>query len=312
MMGAWKCANCGLQQEERPRSCPNCGLVQAGRWTFQKYQLLESYCHPLSLIMRNQGFQHYFIDACAGSGVVQDWKTNKLIDGSPMVMAKTREWVENKIKNKTKEPSVRCKFIEINPETYKILKRSTTPYQDFAECIPGDMNRELDKILGVIPGAFTFVYIDPFGLGDPVIRYETVERVLKRKFTELFIHFSWEGLSRAAGQLQNIDHPDETERKKARSTVETINSYMQGTEWQDVWKRTPSWLRRKAIVNLYISGLKAYYDFPEPIEMPVGSKKPIYYLIFTTRNETGRKIVKDIIGTMRRKGVEPLERWFAM
>jgi len=82
----------------------------------------------------------------------------------------------------------------ISPDTYKILERSTTPHQNFVECTCGDMNQELDKILDVIPGAFTFVYIDPFGLGNPVILYETVERVLKREFTEFFIHFSWEGL----------------------------------------------------------------------------------------------------------------------
>lgn len=306
----WKCANCGFQKDERPRSCPKCGLVQAGKWTHQKYEILEEYCHPLSLIMRNQGFEHFFIDACAGSGVVQRFNVLELMDGSPLIMAKTREWVEGKIKDKTKQLSVRCKFIEVDSKTFKLLEGYVSPYSQFVECKQGDCNVELPLMLDKIPDAFTFVYIDPFGLGEPVIRYETLEKVLERGFTELFIHFSWEGLSRAAGQLENIDHFDETLKKAARSTVETINSYMKGTEWQEVWKSQPSWRRRRAILELYLSGLKTYYEFIEYIEVPVGSKDPDYYLVFTTRNSTGGKIMKDIIGKKRRKGAIPLEKWF--
>ena len=310
MSHLWKCANCGFSQSERPRSCPRCGLVQAGKWTHQKYEILEGYCHPLSLIMRNQGFEHYFIDACAGSGVVQSCEKDCTIDGSPLKMAKTRDWVEKRIKDKTREPSVQCKFIEVDPKTFKLLKASMTSFSHFVECIHGDCNSELSRVLDRIPNAFTFVYIDPFGLGDPVIRYETVERVLERGFTELFIQFSWEGVSRSAGLLKNIDHPDETIRKRARSTIKTMNSFMRGTEWQEIWKRTPSWQRRKAILNLYLSGLRAHYKHIECTEIPVMSKQPEYYLIFTTRKPTGRNIMKDIIQAKRRMGSATLEKWF--
>jgi three-Cys-motif partner protein len=306
----WKCANCGFQKDERLRSCPKCGLVQAGKWTHQKYEILEEYCHPLSLIMRNQGFEHYFIDACAGSGVVQRFDISSLVDGSPLIMTKTREWVENAIKDKTKQPSLQCKFVEVESKTFKLLERYTAPYSEFVECKEGDCNKEIPSMLDKIPSAFTFVYIDPFGLGDPVVRYETVEQVLDRSLTELFIHFSWEGISRAAGQLENIDHPNDRIRRVARSTVETINSYMKGTEWQEVWKSQPAWQRRKAILELYLSGLKTHYEFIEYVEIPVGSKDPDYYLVFTTRNPTGRKIMKDIINKKRRKGATPLEKWF--
>lgn len=307
MVKVWKCANCGLQQSERPRVCPRCGLIQAGRWTHQKYEILESYCHPLCLIMRNQGFQHYAIDACAGSGVVQSWNTS-LIDGSPLIMAKTRDWVENKIKDKTKQPSVQCKFIEIDLKTFTLLKKSVAPYGS-VECINGDCNTELLSILDKISRAFTFVYIDPFGLGDPVIRYETVKQVLDRDFTELFIHFSWEGVSRAAGQLENIDHPNDVIRRTARSTIETMNSYMNGAEWQEIWRKTPSWNRREAILTLYISGLKSHYKHVECCEVPIRSKDPDYYLIFTTRNPTGYKIMKGVIEKKRRGGAVPLEKF---
>jgi len=311
MRQKWKCVNCGLERDERPRACPKCGLVQAGKWTHQKYGILEEYCHPLCLIMRNQGIEHYCIDACAGSGVVQLFEKPELTDGSPLIMAKTRGWVENTIKDKTKQPSVQCKFIEVDSNTYELLKKHIAPYLEFVECINDDCNKELPLCLDKIPNAFTLVYIDPFGLGDPVIQYETLEQVLDRSFTELFIHFSWEGISRAAGQLENVDHPNETIRKAARSTIETINSYMKGTQWQEIWKTQPSWRRRKAILELYLSGLKEHYKFIEYVEIPIGSKDPDYYLIFTTRNPTGSKIMKNIIEKKRRKGATPLEKWFS-
>ena len=310
MRQAWKCANCGFSQSKRPRSCPRCGLVQAGKWTHQKYEILEEYLHALSLIMRNRGYGHYFIDACAGSGIVEGYEENCTINGSPLRMAKTRDWVKNRIKDKTRKPSVQCRFIEVDPQIFKLLKASTVPFSDFVECIAGDCNKELPKVLDKVPNAFTFVYIDPFGLGDPVIQYDTVERVLERGFTELFIQFSWEGISRAAGLLKNVDHLDEKTRKQARSTIKTMNSYMKGIEWQDIWKRTPSWRRRKAILELYVSGLKTYYKHIEYVEIPIRSKRPEYYLIFTTRNPTGRKIMKGIIEKKRRMGATPLEKWF--
>lgn len=270
---------------------------------------MKGYCHPLSLIMRNQGFEHYFIDACAGSGVVQSRRTNELVDGSPLIMAKTRNWVENRIKDKTREPSVQCIFIENDANTFAHLERATTPYSHFIECIPGDANQQLDQVLNKISRAFAFVYIDPFGLGQPVIQYETVERVLERDFTELFIHFSWMGVSRMAGQLNNIDHPNQAMRKKALGNVKTLDLYLT-KKWREIERQNllPA-RRRKAYLELYESILKQYYERVEHVEIPIKSRNPVYYLFFTTRNKTGYGIMKDIIGKRRRRGAQPLDRF---
>jgi three-Cys-motif partner protein len=305
----WKCASCGCSREEKPTSCPECGLVQAGLWTDQKYEILNDYCHPLSHIMRNQGIKHYFIDACAGSGVIQD--QSDIIDGSPLIMAKTPEYVQNKIKNKTKEPSVECIFIEINTKTYSHLCKSLDKYRNFVQTTNADANSILISTLDKLQSAFTFVYIDPFGLGDPVIKYETIKHVLERRFTELFLHFSWEGVSRTAGLLSNIDHHDQTLQKQARSAIATLNLFMGGDIWQEIWRRKmePS-VKRKSILDLYLNGLKTYYDFPTPIEIPLNSRDPDFYLVFTTRNETGNKIMNDIVNRKRRKGSAKMEDFF--
>lgn len=306
----WSCANCSHTIEKRPsRKCGNCGLVLAGKWTHQKYEILEDYCHPLSLIMRNQEIPHYFIDACAGSGFVQSRRKDKLIDGSPLIMAKTRGYVDKTIKDKSKEPSVRCKFIERDKHTFKLLESFLEPHQNFVDCYKDDCNDILDDVLDEVAGAFAFVYIDPFGVGNPTIDHETIERVLERDFTELFLHFSWEAVSRMAGQLENINHTNDRRRETARTTVSSLDSLIT-EEWREIERKNLSPHRRKKeYVELYESILSRYYSEIEKIRIPIGSKNPIYYLFFTTRNETGRKIMKSVMDRKKRKGAIPLDEF---
>lgn len=70
-------------------------------------------------------------------------------------MAKTREWVENAIKDKTKQPSLQCKFVEVESKTFKLLERYTAPYSEFVECKEGDCNKEIPSMLDKIPYAYT-------------------------------------------------------------------------------------------------------------------------------------------------------------
>jgi three-Cys-motif partner protein len=284
--------------------------VQAGVGTMEKYNILTGYCHSLSIIMRNNDKPHHLVDACAGSGKVQDYIDRKLIDGSPVRMASTRFVVEERIRDKSKKDEVKCWFIEIDEKTFGLLKTNTDRFSDFSTCIHGDANESLAKILEDMDGEFAFVYIDPFGLGDPVLSYETVAGVLDRPSTELFIHFSFEGVERCAGQLKNIDDLDPTKSKTARSTVRNVDQFMGGPEWRKVWEETPSIRRRNAMLGLYLSELQQHYGLTEHLEMPPGSSRPYFDLIFATRNDTGRKIMHDIMDSKRRRGFASLEEFF--
>ncbi len=63
-------------------------------------------------------------------------------------------------------------------------------------------------------------------------------------------------------------------------------------------------------LQYYISGLTRYFPQVEHAEIPLGSKRPVYYLIYTTRNDTGKKIMQAIIDKAKRRGTESLERFF--
>lgn len=311
----WICANCNNSNNKRNALCSKCGLVRMGPGTSEKYKILGDYLFPLSLIMRNNGFEHYFIDACAGSGVVLNTEKRQLVDGSPIIMAKTREIVQTKIRDKTKEPQVKCICIEVNKNTFELLKKSTTPFSEYVQCINGDCNDKLDVVLDEISSKvrdknhFAFVYIDPFGFGQPTIKCSTIERIHEREFTELLIHFSWEGVSRISGNTKNVDHPDTKKAQKARSDVKALNTYL-GEGWMEIEEKhfSPS-RRRNAYVELYASNLKEYYPKTTYTEIPMGSSNPNYYLFFSSRNKAGYDIMNNIMEKVRRKGAIPLDSY---
>jgi three-Cys-motif partner protein len=311
----WKCLNCGTTHAERPTFCNVCGLVQAGIGTREKYQILESYCRPLSLIMRNQGITHYFIDACAGSGKIQSYDNDAFLDGSPLIMAKTREWVQGKIRDKDKPKEANCIFIEISPRTFKLLEESTCGAPN-CERILGDCNYALPKILDRLDSErfspFAFIYVDPFGLGDPPIMMETLRRVLERHYTELFIQLSVDGLIRVSGWLPNLKSEDSTLREKAESYCKTLGLFIGNDRMQEFCKEWEKWRegeKEAKALQYYISGLTSYFPHVEYVGIPVGSARPVYYLVYTTRNETGKKIMQNVIAKTKRKGMEPLEKW---
>jgi len=311
----WKCPICGSATDDDRPDCSNCGIVRIGPGTNEKYEILRGYLPPLSLIMRNQGYEHYFIDACAGSGMVFDSEKGSMTEGSPMIMAKTREAVQSKIRDKTKSHEVKCACIEVDERTYGHLKQNLSPFSDFVATIRGDCNDKLDQVLDGISSEvkeknhFAFVYIDPFGFGKPTIQRKTIERVFERKFTELLIHFTWEGVSRLAGYSMKVDAPDPTVAKTARSYVQVLDAYL-GEGWRAIEERNlPPVRRRTEYVQLYHSRLQQHYPFSMLTEIPVGSQNPNYYLFFATRNHRGYEIMERVIEKVRLKGSEPLDKY---
>jgi three-Cys-motif partner protein len=315
VIAMWKCLNCDVETDDERADCRGCGLIRIGPGTKEKYGILAGYLPQLSLIMRNQGFEHYFIDACAGSGTVMDLEKRVMMDGSPLIMAKTRQVVDERIRDKTTQQQVKCVYIEYEDKTFAHLKNAMNPYSNFTECISGDCNNALDSVLDRISSEkksenhFAFVYIDPFGLGTPTIQERTLFRVLERPFTELLIHFSWEGVSRLTGYAKNVDDPSSRVSSTARAFVKSLTSYL-GEGWQDIERQNLSPVRRRnAYVDLYVSRLKEHYRLTTHTEIPMGNQNPNYFLIFATRNGRGFEIMRKVIMSTRLKGAQPLEAY---
>lgn len=265
--------------------------------------------------MRNQNINHYFIDACAGSGKVQAYHKNEFLEGSPLIMAKTRKWVEEKIRDKESDKQARCIFIEVNRMAYELLGKSTSDFSD-CERILGDCNEVLPRVLDRLDSEswkpFAFIYVDPFGLGDPPIMIDTLRRVLERDYTELFIQFTVDGLIRASGWLKYLNSRDLKKKRKAESFCETLRLVIGDdriNEFREKWFGWREGEKESKALQYYVSGLCRYFPHVECVGIPIGSSSPVYYLLYTTRNETGRRIMQDIVTKARRKGSESLDKW---
>lgn len=323
---SWACSNCKCVYSNRFKFCTRCRsskgeafkVVNASQGSLQKYEILGSYIPELSKIMRANNYEHYFIDACAGSGVVYDSSSGKLIDGSPLIFAKVREHPRAQVREPEGKPEAKCIFIEYDDEVFRTLKHYTHGFPSVVDRVKGDCNIKLDEKLDEISSSekqrnqFAFVYIDPFGFGTPTISLPTIERVLRRQFTELFLHFTWEGVSRLSGfAYKHISDNDSKLRNQAEKYKAILDGYL-GEEWWEIEKRglSPS-ERRREYITLYESTLrKTYPQTLPPIGIPTWERDPAYYLFFATRNEVGREIMKRIMDKVKRRGAPPLRQFF--
>jgi len=171
----------------------------------------------------------------------------------------------------------------------------------------------LDRLDSERRKSFAFIYVDPFGLGDPPVIMETLRRVLERDYTELFIQLTVDGLIRVSGWLPHRYSQDEAKRKKAESFCNTLRLIIGDDridEFCKEWERWREGEKETKALQYYISGLTKYFLHVEYVGIPLDSARPVYYLVYTTRNDTGRRIMQGIITKAKRRGSETLERFF--
>lgn len=324
---SWACLKCKNVEATSIERCPKCGassadifkVVNAGEGTLQKYDILQQYTAELSKIMRFNGYQNYLIDACAGSGIVYDKTSGQLIDGSPLIFAKVMQHPRAQLRNPEGQPETKTMLIEYDQQIYRTLTHTVERFPSVVDKVLGDCNTVLDNVLDKISSTerqenhFAFVYVDPFGLGTPTIGLRTLDRVLKRDFTELLIHFSWEAVTRLTGlAFKHLADEDDRLRKTAISDKATLDGYL-GEEWWEIEMKnlSPS-LRRRAYTDLYASKLRKFYELTvPPVGIPTWKTNPDYYLFFATRNQSGASIMQRIIGGVMREGAEPLDKFWS-
>ena len=186
----------------------------------------------------------------------------ELKEGSPLIL-------ENMMKDKG-----RCICIDVNPKTYRLLKR----FSKHAEIRHGDCNKILpDLVDGKKP---TLVYIDPFGYGVPVIDRKLVLKIAETPNTDLLIHFSWR-IAREMGYARKyLTSDDRTLKKRAKGYAKSLNIWWGGPEWlkwgsmtkRDYAEKYASPLRRNNAVDI----------------VAFGDRGVSFYLIFATKFEIPR------------------------
>jgi three-Cys-motif partner protein len=145
-----------------------------GDWAIDKYRLLKLYATLFTTSMRSRWDELISVDLFAGTGRAKIRGTERIVPASPL-LALTVE-----------HPFDRYVFCEADPQRMSALQVRVR--QGFAgtDCrfVPGDVNANVDAILGELPAIrhgrkfLTFCFVDPFSLKN--LRFETISALSDR------------------------------------------------------------------------------------------------------------------------------------
>jgi three-Cys-motif partner protein len=263
------------------------------RQTQIKHAILEDYLWAWIKILGKKRALLYYIDGFAGPGQYKE--KGEIKPGSPVIA------IDTYIDHREKGEQYELRFINVEKKrnSWQELEESTSKYKHrvYVKNILGEFLDNIDDILKEIGNDFGFFFIDPFGISG--IEFAELERIFKREETEILLNFSYDGLQRCIGQLENVDHYDEKRRRKAVKTIERVCRMLNADEKELRQIITSSGIPKEKEISLlrkYVENLRNYKTFvyPLPINYP-GRKRTFYYLIFMTQNIIALKIMKDVM-----------------
>lgn len=265
------------------------------RQTQIKHAILEKYLWAWLRILGKRRCLLYYVDGFAGPGRYKEESTGEIKQGSPVIAIKA--YLEHREKGEQYE----LKFINVEKDeaNWQELEDSTRVFKSQVdiENIPGEFLDNIDHILKKIGNAFAFFFVDPFGISG--IEFAEIETVFARENTEILLNFNYEGLRRCVGELENLNHPDPKQRRKAEKTIDRVCKMLSLTkeELREIVK-VSGFPKKKEISLLgdYVNKLRNHKNsvYPLPLKVP-GKERTFYYLIFMTSNIYALSIMKDIM-----------------
>jgi three-Cys-motif partner protein len=239
---------------------------EIGEWTLEKLRILEQYL-PIYLQATTRALERIYVDAFAGPGRNRLKGTSKIVDGSPLIALNAR--AENGTHFN------RLFFIEKDEATSAELRESLMERGSAsrARLIAGDVNDELPKLIRSLPRRSpTFIFLDTDGI-EP--KWSTLEAIAPWQ-VELLINFP---LGMSINRNPNSDK---------------VNQYFGTDDWRQIWESSAPG-RTRELLDLYKNRLKdlgfEYTTDVDPIIVD-SSGHPLYYLIFVSKVEPAKRIMK--------------------
>lgn len=243
--------------------------------TLRKWKYLKKYLHAYTTIVSCYFPRFIYIDALAGEGKYLGYHGSPLIALNLEFPFTDYIFIEkdknrlNKLKKHVKEFSNR-KAITFRKKGKATEKKINISFKNM------EAKYFINNNLKEVPDYPCFIFLDPYGVEE--LDMDAVEECSKKKRAELLINFSAMGILRNVGNERCHD---------------LITKYYGSEKWKDIPNKAIN--RGKMYAELYIKSLKQYFEFIIDNPIKTDNKAPLYHLIFTTNNESGYKIMKDVM-----------------
>lgn len=248
------------------------GLITpvVGPQSAEKHYFLERYINVFTKSMKGKWSLH-FIDLFAGAGMERLRGSGKLQWGSPMLAAHAPK------------PFDGLHLCELDRGKYDALKARMDRHRPDAQIVNGDANQVAAQIARKIPrGALSLAFLDPYGLQ---LNFATLE-LLANLRADLIIFFP--------DRLDILRNWKEYYYDKPNSNLDRYLGL--DSSWRTVLDATPPSQCIEALKRLYRARLKERLHYPivEHERIPT-TGRPLYYLVFCSRNDLGAKFWKEIV-----------------
>lgn len=316
MVLADRCPTCGESLDTGAEACRVCGenfnappaiepessdeayeppafLDRLGQWSEIKHEILQSYAGAYTRIVSNSASirRYVYIDCFAGAGIGRDRETGELLPGSAYRMLLNID-----------PPFSEYHFIELDPAKAEHL-RGLFGDDPRVHIHVGDANEILPT--QVLPRcryqdfARALCLLDPYGLS---VNWDTVALMGRMGSIEIFYNFMIVGANR------NVLWRDGPQRRDLLTRVFGDEATWMQAAYREVTNLFGEQLYEKIrgnepLIQAFRRRLKDVAGFThvlDPIPMKNSQRAVIYYLFFATQNDTGRKIVADILNKYRR------------
>lgn len=200
----------------------------------------------------------------------------------------------------SKDRSVRCSFVEQDLSNFRRLQELLAQAVDLEhrpEAVHGDVREHLSSLVACTSGEPLLAFLDPYGLAVPFDLLTTVLMSRLRRLagrlqpapTDIILNFSKNGVTRAAGRLEE-QFRDATTSENRATRLSNLTAFLGGEWWHDYWL-LPEDGRAREIAREYARRVCAarpgWRSLIAPVRDKFDAPSPSYYLVLFTRSAHG-------------------------
>ncbi len=187
-----------------------------GAWTEEKHRLVACYAAQFSGAMKAKFQKRVYIELYAGAGYSRIRDTDRIIPGSPINALTLKDPFDKYIF---------CEAAEEKRESLEIRAQRHAPNADVT-IIPGDCDKNVDKIAGAIPQysstnkVLSLCFVDPNDIG---IKFSTLEALGKTRMVDFVVLLALY-MDALRAEQQYVRNPSK------------INQLLGTEAWQERWR----------------------------------------------------------------------------